>query len=166
MDLLDIFDAEKPKPQPIDAVAVSEAVSDDLCVTLDEQALAAASAYDAADAANVAFKNEAARIQSEADLRLKSLADKRDETKKILDETLTGLMAAMDKDGITKIPMKDRPDIFIKVFPGRKKPITKKWLIETYGDEQAKKVWDAVPKLPEKRGVIVPARYEDEPEPD
>ena len=161
MELLDIFDDDNNKPAkkaPVPNV-------DGLPSPVAQAAEKAAEAHDAAVAAHATYKAEADRLAAEVKNKLAALAELRDTTADALKESLATLLTTMDENDVTKIPMQDRPDIVVKVTPGRRKSITKKWLVETYGNEEAKKIWDAVPTSDPKREVVVPNRYEDEPEP-
>ena len=171
MDLLDIFEKPEPELSAADlAAAIGEtfatAIPKDVVLPdhLVQQASAAARAHDSAVAVKVAYDNELDRLQKEVSAKLGALQEQHTRAQEILRETIEGLETAMDAEQVSRIPMEDRPDIVLKTTPGRKKQVTKTWLIDTYGSEEAKKIWDAVPKHPDKRKVVVPDRYQDEPD--
>ena len=164
MDLLDIFgDAGKDKPK-IASGKVAESVADGLPDHLVTGAQAAAVAHDDAASASARYSEAEARLRKQMEGELADLKANRATAFEKLSEALFDLLSNMDKADVTKIPMADRPDIVVKISPGRRKSITKKWLVEAYGNEEAKKIWDSVPTGDAKREVIVPDRYEDEPD--
>jgi hypothetical protein len=180
MDLLDIFDDGAPKAAKAEDVAaspkvakrdnppppgVSREVAGELPDHLVTGAQAAASAHDDAAAADAIFRVAEERLRKQLALDLAELKARRLEALETLSESLDGLLSNMDKANVSRIPMTDRPDIVVKTTAGKRKSITKKWLVETYGNEEAKKIWDAVPTGEPKREVIIPDRYDDEPEP-
>lgn len=175
MDLTDIFEGGGVPTPPTDA-ALAEVIAESIRTSMREtaasglpepllkQARAAAQAHDAVAAVRLAYESERQRLNDEMDKRLAPLRDQYTRVQENLAEAVTELHAAMDAEKVTKIPMPDRDDIVVKIFPGRKTPITKKWLIGTYGPEEAKKIWDAVPKKPDTCGVVIPNRHQDEPD--
>jgi len=174
MDPTDLFEDAGKKQKTTDA-NIAEAIAEtlasgnprrdlDLPESLLQKARSAAQAHDSAEEIKTAYDNERDRIQKEVEERLADLKSRHDQAQEILDESVESLKEEMEESGITKIPMIDRPDIVLKNIPGRKKPITKKWLIGTYGSETAKQIWDAVPNYPDKQKVVVPDRYQDEPD--
>jgi hypothetical protein len=182
MDLNDLFDAPDTK-KPITTADVAKALDSGLSDDLARKAQAAAQAHDALAAAQAALDEEKDVIQKEMAPRLAPLIGAVAAARTARTETLTALGEAMEADKITTIPMTDRPDIKVKVSKGRKKSISKKWLtdaegppIKTFdqvlagdsgfktGREVAEEIWKVVPTGKDTQEVVVPDRYEDEPD--
>lgn len=156
--------SEAPKPAgPI----FGHGLSDDT----RQAAQTAADAVDAEAATKAALdvKRDVLQAKMEQELLDLEKAYKDAKTRRIEAEAV--LMKVMGIEKITKIPMDDRPDIQIKTIPGRKKNITKSWLddpegvvVKTYGAGAPDVIWGAVPKDPSRTEVIVPSKYDDEPD--
>jgi hypothetical protein len=133
-------------------------------------ARAAAEAVDAEGAAKTALdaRREVIKAKLEQELVELEAAHKNAKTRREEAEAL--LLKIMGVEKLNRIPMDDRPDIQIKITPGRKQNITKKWLdnpegvvVKTYGPDAPDVIWNAAPKSDPTTDVIVPARYDDEP---
>ena len=178
-DTLDI----EPGDCPYGGSEESEAQDGDLDVDIATRAKLAAQAHDAFAASKAAYDVAKARIQLEVDAKLADLRENMSSAREAEAETLEALRTAMEKGGITTIPMTDRPDIKLKVRKGTKKGITRGWLVDPEnvavkayeealagtptiktGKEFAGKVWDAQPKSEDSHTVTIPDVYEDEPE--
>jgi hypothetical protein len=187
MDLNDIFDKpivrlkpSAPRHTPVDLAKTpktpnppktSGALDGDLPVKVADVVKAAAAAHDAASEAKAAYDAERCRLQEKMDDSLTALAEASKLAQETSRETRKALEAVMEAEGITNIPMTDRPDVKVKVTKGRKGRITKKWLCDTdgpvakaYGAKAGPKIWASVPNEKDKREVIIPDRYEDEPD--
>ena len=182
MDLMDIFDdvaAKKPEAEKVEPKAEDA----NLETSVADRAAVAAEAHDSYIAAKAAYDDKSDELRATAEgslatlykaLRLAGEAEK---------EAVTALDRAMEKAGITNIPMTDRPDVKVKITKGGKSGITRKWLMDPEGvaiktldtamkgeepkttaTEVAKKIWDSQPKSADKKKVIIPDRYEDEPD--
>lgn len=187
--LMDIFDDESnPENHPEMPVATppwadSESVKKDVAPSTgaiygselpDEVRQAAQNAAQAADdvaEAKAALDYEKGIQRAKLDKLLDPLEKSLKAARDACTEASSHLMKVMKAEKITKIPMDDRPEISIKVTPGRKGSITLKWLsdpegvvVKKYGPLAPKTIWDAVPRTQPKADVVIPPRYEDEPE--
>ncbi len=179
MDLTDLFDGPKAKNPETSPQETSGGLSEDLTARVKT----AVEAHDVAKAAQASFDNERARLEQELEDKLGSEAAKWKVAREASKEALDALAVAMKKEKITQIPLTDRPDIKIKVTKGRKKSVTRTWLVDpkeivvksfdaalkgekpfANGVEAAKKIWAGVPSGESKSEVIIPSRYEDEPD--
>lgn len=161
----------------------AEPVSGDLEVDVRDRARQAAKAHDALSAAKAAYDQRRSRLQKKMDEELESLKAQVVEARTREAEAREALHKAMAADKVTRIPMKDRPDIHVKKRKGAKKGITKGWLVDAEGvavksynkalagepefasgEEFAKKIWDSQPKSEDTSEVIIPDPYEDEPD--
>lgn len=190
MDLNDIFDnpivrlkpsaprhahvdlAKSPGVTPESTKPITtNALDGDLPVNVADVVKAAAAAHDAASEAKAAYDAERCRLQEKMDDSLSVLAEASKAAQELKRETCKALDAVMEAERITNIPMTDRPDVKVKVTKGRKGRITKKWLCDAdgpvtkaYGADAGAKIWASVPNDKDKREVIIPDRYEDEPD--
>jgi len=164
----------EPEPEPLDG---------DLDVDIATRARAAAQAHDAYAEAKSTYNDERSRLQKKMDEELLKLRLAMTSAGEAEAEALKALEIAMEKDGITTIPMTDRPDIKTKVSKGSKKGITRNWLVDPEniavkaydealageptimsGKDFAGKLWDAQPKSEGNKTIIIPDAYEDEPD--
>ena len=154
MDLFDIFSGAEKEAR--DAAPKAD-------TPLESQARAAAVAYDATLAKEAQYKIERDYLMAEVEKQLADLKRGYDEAREVSNATRDALFKAMDEAGVNRVEMADRKDIEIKVTPGGKKGITKKWLTEEFGKQQANSIWGKVPKKPDSRNLVIPPRFEDEP---
>ena len=73
------------------------------------------------------------------------------------------LIELMEEHTTDRIYLNDRDPIRLKLKRGTKKPITRKWLEEEFGKESADNIWAKVPRRPDKKIVVCPAPYDDQP---
>ena len=164
--LVKTTEPSQPEPTPVAGQFFGSSLSEDV----QKAARAAANAADAEATAKAALDVERGEIQAKVDQKLEPLNKALRDAREARKEAEDFLMKVMTAEKITKIPMDDRPEIKIKVTPGRKKPVTRKWLAEpegvvvkTYGAAAPGIIWEAIPRTDPTTTVIVPARYEDEP---
>lgn len=157
---------QPPKPEPRPR-AFGHGLSDETV----QAARAAAEAVDAETAARAALDARKDVLQAKLEQELADLSKAYNDAKIKRSEAEALLLKVMGVEKITRIPMDDRPDIQIKVTPGKKQNITKTWLddpegvvVKTYGPAAPDVIWNAVPKGKPKTDVIVPAKYDDEPD--
>lgn len=189
MDLSDIFGGPpeirpaktKAPPAPKETAQAVEAESDE---SLRAKAQEAADAHDAASAAEAKFRSREAELQQGVDEALAPLLVALKLARERRTEAIKALDASMEGKNVTKIPMGDRPHIKVKITKGSKKSITKKWLVDAKGvavktldtvlagesefktgEEVAAEIWKIVPIGKGKRSVVIPDRYDDEPDP-
>jgi hypothetical protein len=165
MDLSDIFNTDsveeiEKKKEPESSAEIAASLGDD---ELEAQARLAASAFDATETRKRIYEAKRDRLLEEVDQQLIEEKAEWDSARGVSEAAIKVLYSAMDKAGITKIPMPDRKPIKLKEIVGRKKPITRKWLTETYGGQRANEIWSKVPNYPNKKEVVIPPRFEDEP---
>lgn len=158
MDLFDIFTSAEKAARPKDIRTKSDGPR-----TIEEQARDAAAAFDDTMDKETRYKLEYDRRMAEVESQLAGLKRDYDAARAASEAAAEDLLKAMDAAGITSIPMADRKSIEIKVTAGRKKNITKKWLTDEFGSQQANSIWDKVPTGPDKRDLVIPPRFQDEP---
>lgn len=159
-DLSDIFDDDpEPTTTTVAPVGTAPGVDQDIAA----KAQAAVVAYTNAQVARARYKSERETLERQIDLQTEALRKAAGDAELAYAEAREVLLASMDAKDVKEIPMLDRDPIMIKTTPGRRKPITKKWLTSEFGDQQAKTIWGKVPKTPETRTLVIPNSYEDEP---
>lgn len=176
--LMDVFD-DKPEPEKAPASAPTAAPSrptpsyygPDLPEAVSSAVSQALKAADEARATKAALDAQKEEIKATLDRKLAPLNKSYKDAQERLKEAEGVLLKAMQAEKISKIPLEDRPEIKIKVTPGRKLSITRKWLadpegivVKTYGPSAPGVIWDAVPRSEERTEVVIPPPYEDEPE--
>lgn len=156
--------AEKPQETP------GSFFGDDHAPELEKAIKEATKASDAARAAKAALDYEKGELTAKLDKKIAPLKEAWKTAETARKEAEEALLRVMQAEKVSKIPMDDRPEIKIKVTPGKKKPITRKWLadpegvvVKTFGAKAPGVIWDAVPKSDGKTEVVVPPPYEDEP---
>jgi hypothetical protein len=155
-----------PEPAPTTTADIAACLDEDEGNgpdALEQQAHAAAAAYDVAAAKRQSYESERCKLTEEVDRQLRGLREDWEAARKRSGEATEALKEAMDKAGISKIPMRDRKPIKLKTTAGKKKPITKTWLTGKYGKQKAESIWADAPNYPPKKEVVIPPRYEDEP---
>ena len=167
MDLFEAFKgAEKLAKKEAEAPAEAEAEvfsAKPSEAAMDAQVLSAVKAFDAALSRRQSYDIERDRLMAEVEKKLSQAKDNWEEARVVSDAATAALKVTMEELGISKIPMKDRKAIALKITTGRKKAITKKWLTQEFGEQRAGDIWGKVPKTPDKTSVVIPPRYEDEP---
>jgi len=163
MDITDIFDDEPTKkpeaPKP-------EAPSLDVgnIAKLRDTAKAVARLYDVAAQKENSYGLERTKRLDAMDKELAHLKAEADAAADELSKAATLLQESMEADGVNTITMPDRTPIKLKTSPGRRKPLSKKLLTEVYGKAKAEDVWaETEKKGPDKKTLVIPAPFEDEP---
>jgi hypothetical protein len=166
-DLADIFemgDVEdvRPKQQRKVSARIAESLSEDED-DLESRARAAALIFDDADHKRRAFEVRRAQLMAKVEEELEPLRAEWETARDGLNEACKILLEEMEEAGIGKIPMADRKPIILKTTAGRKRPITRKWLTEAYGKQRANEIWGKAPNYPDKKEIVIPPRFDDEP---
>lgn len=164
MDLADIFDSRS-----LDNIVelnreVTKRLDDaDGNDDLSRSAQAVAEAFDESEQKKRIYEMHRDRLMEAVELELETFKTDWKKSKEISDALCLELIEKMESADIDKIPMADRKPIRLKITVGRKRQITKKWLIESYGKQKADSIWEKVPNYPDKKEIIVPTRFDDEP---
>jgi len=150
MDLSDIF-GDKSK---------------EIAESLDEltgQAQATAEAYDETREIERRYKAERQSLMEEVDNKLSALKEELDQAKFNSDAMIKALLETMEKSDTPSISLPDRKAVHIKTIAGRRKTISLKWLSSTLGKQKANEIWGKVEKAPDKKELVIPPRFDDEP---
>ena len=151
MDLSDIFGGD---------ISPKETVETE---PLGEQAAAAAAAYDETRAHKAQYEHQRNELLEEIDRKLDGLKTAWQDARERSNGLLADLKTAMEDSDTLSISMSDRKSVHIKTIAGRKKTISLKWMKETLGIQHANDIWRKVGKTPDKKELIIPPRFEDEP---
>lgn len=176
--LMDVFD-DKPEPDKAPSTATTPTTSTptpsffgpDLPEQVANAVGQALKASDEARATKAALDAQKEEIAATLERKLAPLTKSYKDAQERLKEAEQVLLKVMQAEKISKIPLDDRPEIKIKVTPGRKLSVTRKWLadpegvvVKTYGPSAPGVIWDAVPRSEERTEVVIPPPYEDEPD--
>ena len=124
-----------------------------------------AEARDALNSANAIYNLERKRLTEKMDLQLVDLKADTTEAYENFKTSSTSLRSSMEAANLNEVPMRDRPPVYIKVVKGGKKNITMKWLCspEGLGSKDGKALWGKTPRHDDKRELVIPEAYDDQP---
>ena len=159
MDLTDIFGKPPKKITSEDVVASLRGIPS----PIQEQAKAAAKAFDRLLAAKTLYDAAQERLQVEMSTRLRNERVALEAAQSEFEALKELLKAEMEHQGVTEIPLEDRRPVVIKLTPGKKRSITLTWLTDTLGKKPAQEIWEKVPCYDGKTEVVIPPPYKDEP---
>ena len=157
-DLTDIFD-EEPQAASLSIEAALEQASSPVA----QAAQAACAAKDRATRAALLYKNRHEELKKQMDAALFELRSEMEESQLALETASQELLGLMDVEKLDEVNVTDRGPIRVNVTKGSKKSITKGFLLEELGKQQGESLWKKVPRNPDKRRLVIPDPYEDEP---
>lgn len=167
MDIMDIFDEVDPPKKPM-ARSIAETLGDDdeprPSQEMLHEAVRVAELHDRAISIDADYEASKSALLKEMNDRLAPLLKRKQVADKASKDAKSKLQKKMEASGVDYIELGDRRPIYIKTTPGKKTGITLTWLKTHIGDErEAKRLWEAQPKKPASKDLIVPSPTQDEP---
>lgn len=162
MGLSDIF-AERDGNSGHRIASAADAALSEVEAALHEKASRVVDLSDRLSKATNNYKAQREILLREVEQQLSDLKRDMDGISEQYGAAKDELMSDMDSAGVSKIPVEGRDPVRIKTTAGRKRSITRKWLVEEFGEASGKNIWSKVPNGPGSRDLVIPPPYDDQP---
>jgi len=122
-----------------------------------ELAVETATAYDQVEMTNNTYQARRAELMAKVDAELAGEREAVDAARDLYSGLTVVLRAAMEKENLTEVPLRDRSPVLLKTTKGAKESCTKTFLKKTLGKKDADALWDKLPRKPDKVTLVVPS---------
>lgn len=105
------------------------------------------------------YNVQRAIYEDEIRLKLSDLKSRLDTARIEFESRRDALLELMRSHNIKEVACDDRDNIRLEIQPGKRKQITKSWLIERFGEEEGQTIWDSGPKSDDKVTIKIEPKY-------